>query len=283
MQFYFQTISKIETHIKSLEKLEYDMLQKVFNMFVDIPKNVAINIPGIRNPSSLPHLKRVRQKIKNKLKVAKTQLLEYQQKTSNKYNTPSIKSDMLMSTVKMVKYDSQTTQKSNSNNSNFLLTEKLCDKNKNNMKLSNLKQDCNKFNINKTNTISNTNTNCNDIFYNILDNGCISETQNEINKSKKCINLQTKKLYSSMTHDRLEKLTSTVTSSSTNSKENNEICCHQKSNISLNIVNQRSSSTQIMNMCKSLNITVEGKCLEYLYNSKMYYILLLIFQYSNKL
>lgn len=70
----FQTSEKLENHIKSLEKLEYDMLQKVFNMFVDIPENLALSIPGLRDPSSLPHLKRVRQKIKNKLKFARAQL-----------------------------------------------------------------------------------------------------------------------------------------------------------------------------------------------------------------
>jgi len=50
------------------------MLQKVFNMFVNIPEKLAINIPGLRDPSSLPHLKKVQQKIKNKLKIAKAQL-----------------------------------------------------------------------------------------------------------------------------------------------------------------------------------------------------------------
>lgn len=75
----FQTTEKLENHIKSLEKLEYDMLQKVFNMFVDIPENLALNIPGLRDPSSIPHLKRVRQKIKNKLKFARAQLKNNQE------------------------------------------------------------------------------------------------------------------------------------------------------------------------------------------------------------
>lgn len=74
----FQTVEKLETHIKNLEKIEYDMLQKVFNMFVNIPEELAINIPGLRDPSSLPHFKKVRQKIKNKLKIAKSQLKNQQ-------------------------------------------------------------------------------------------------------------------------------------------------------------------------------------------------------------
>ncbi|XP_050061310.1 recQ-like DNA helicase Blm isoform X2 [Aphis gossypii] len=80
------TIPKLEAHIKSLEKIEYEMLQKVFNMFVNIPEKLAINIPGLRDPSSLPHLKKVRQKIKNKLRVAKAQL-KSQQKIPNIENS----------------------------------------------------------------------------------------------------------------------------------------------------------------------------------------------------
>lgn len=62
------------------------MLQKVFNMFVNIPEKLAINIPGLRDPSSLPHLKKVRQKIKNKLRIAKAQL-KSQQKILNIENS----------------------------------------------------------------------------------------------------------------------------------------------------------------------------------------------------
>jgi len=69
MDNLFQSVAKLEAHIKSLEKIEYEMLQKVFNMFVNIPEKLAINIPGLRDPSSLPHLQKVRQKIKNKLKL----------------------------------------------------------------------------------------------------------------------------------------------------------------------------------------------------------------------
>jgi len=81
MDNFFQTVAKLEAHIKSLEKIEYGMLEKVFNMFVNIPEKLAINIPGLRDPSSLPHLQKVRQKIKNKLKVAKAQLKSQQRMT----------------------------------------------------------------------------------------------------------------------------------------------------------------------------------------------------------
>lgn len=70
------------------------MLEKVFNMFVDIPTSLAINIPGLRDASSLPHLKKVRQKIKNKLKIAKAQL-KYQQ-NSKKVENSSISNDIFL-------------------------------------------------------------------------------------------------------------------------------------------------------------------------------------------
>jgi len=94
----FQTVAKLEAHIKSLEKIEYEMLQKVFNMFVSIPEKLAINIPGLRDPSSLPHLKKVRQKIKNKLKVAKAQL-KNQQKMA-KVESSSVFDDIFVATDK---------------------------------------------------------------------------------------------------------------------------------------------------------------------------------------
>lgn len=70
------------------------MLEKVFNIFVDIPTSLAIKIPGLRDASSLPHIKKVRQKIKNKLKVAKAQL-KYQQ-NPKKVENSSVSSDIFL-------------------------------------------------------------------------------------------------------------------------------------------------------------------------------------------
>lgn len=81
MNNLFQAVAKLEAEIKRLEKMEYEMLQKVFNMFVNIPEKLAVNIPGLRDPSSLPHLQKVQQKIKKKLKVAKAQLKSQQKMT----------------------------------------------------------------------------------------------------------------------------------------------------------------------------------------------------------
>lgn len=88
MDNLFQTVAKLEAHIKRLEKIEYEMLQKVFNMFVNIPEELAINIPGLRDPSSLPNLQKVRLKIKNKLKIAKAQLKS--QLKITKVESPSV-------------------------------------------------------------------------------------------------------------------------------------------------------------------------------------------------
>ncbi|KAL4134912.1 hypothetical protein QTP88_006597 [Uroleucon formosanum] len=65
---------RLEAYIKSLENIEYEMLQKVFNMFVNLPEELAINIPGLRGPSSLSQLQEVQIKIKNQIKIAKAQL-----------------------------------------------------------------------------------------------------------------------------------------------------------------------------------------------------------------
>ncbi|XP_025419354.1 Bloom syndrome protein homolog isoform X2 [Sipha flava] len=113
---------KLEAHVKSLEKLEYDMLQKVFDMFVDIPENVAINIPGLRDPSSLPHFKKVRQKIKNKLKVARAQL-KSQQEIIKKENSLNVLNDTFISPDKNIK--EEKISKNISDNNDMLLDEKL--------------------------------------------------------------------------------------------------------------------------------------------------------------
>lgn len=193
------------------------MLHKVFNMFVDIPKEVAINIPGLRNPSSLPHLKKVRQKIKNKLKIAEAQL-KHQQEISKTLENSSIKNKTL--TV------------SDKTNSHLLLAEKLCNPNKNNIKSS-----C--FNFDKEQHHNN---------YLFDNSACVSETQNDINKSNQ-INLQPCKLLSSTSQTKLKKLTCTITSNA-NMKEIDEISYQNKSSINLKDIDQNFSNTQIINTSK---------------------------------
>jgi len=121
---FFQTITKLETHIKSLEKLEYEMLQKVFNIFVDIPESVAVNIPGLRDPSSLTNLKKVQQKIKNKLKVAKEQL-DCQRKVSKKVEMSLSTNDNVVVPDKKIKEVNRIPENILVNN-HMLLYEKSC-------------------------------------------------------------------------------------------------------------------------------------------------------------
>ncbi|XP_022180563.1 Bloom syndrome protein homolog isoform X1 [Myzus persicae] len=121
------TVAKLEAHIKSLEKIEYEMLQKVFNMFVSIPEKLAINIPGLRDPSSLPHLKKVRQKIKNKLKVAKAQL-KNQQKMP-KVECSSVFDDIFVATDKDESHVNRISENS-CDDIHIVNAEKLCFSNK---------------------------------------------------------------------------------------------------------------------------------------------------------
>lgn len=66
----------------SLKKLESDMLEQVFNIFLNIPDNILVSIPGIKSPSVVTELKRMRQKIKNKIKMGNNRL-------TNEYSKPS--------------------------------------------------------------------------------------------------------------------------------------------------------------------------------------------------
>ncbi|XP_050527385.1 recQ-like DNA helicase Blm isoform X2 [Daktulosphaira vitifoliae] len=67
-------IAHLKTDISNLEKIDYDILEKVFNIFTNLPESIAINIPGLRDATSISRIKKIRQKIKNKLNSAKIQL-----------------------------------------------------------------------------------------------------------------------------------------------------------------------------------------------------------------
>jgi len=51
------------------------MLEQVYNIILNIPDYIVASIPSLKNPSVLAELKRMRQKIKNKIKIGKTRLL----------------------------------------------------------------------------------------------------------------------------------------------------------------------------------------------------------------
>lgn len=145
------------------------MLQKVFNMFVDIPENVAIKIPGLRDPSSLPHLKRVRQKIKNKLKLARSQL-KYKQEVSKKLENSFTSNDISTVSDTEIKNIERTTKnivKSNpiSLNENYSSTfsnpesfpNLKCETNKLNKKINKIETQHKSMNKNTVCTITSSN------------------------------------------------------------------------------------------------------------------------------
>lgn len=75
-------ITNLDSHLISLKKLESDMLEQVFNIVLNIPATILVSIPSIKSPSVVTELKRMRQKIKNKIKMGTTRL-------TNEYSKPS--------------------------------------------------------------------------------------------------------------------------------------------------------------------------------------------------
>lgn len=61
------------------------MLENVYNIILSIPDTVVVSIPSLKNPSVLTRLKRMRQKIKNKIKIGEKRLI-------NEYSEPSTSS-----------------------------------------------------------------------------------------------------------------------------------------------------------------------------------------------
>lgn len=62
------------------------MLEQVYSVILNIPDTVIMSIPSLKSPSVLTELKRLRQKIKNKIKIGKTRLM-------NDYSKPSTSSN----------------------------------------------------------------------------------------------------------------------------------------------------------------------------------------------
>lgn len=58
-----------------LKQLELDMLEQIYNIILTIPDTVVFSIPSIKSPLILSQLKRMRQKIKNKMKIGNTRLI----------------------------------------------------------------------------------------------------------------------------------------------------------------------------------------------------------------
>lgn len=89
--------TNLENHLIGLKQLESDMLEQVFNVFLNIPETIIVLIPGFKSSSVLTELKRMRQKIKNKIKIGETRLVNELSKASTSHSdfqmneTPSTK------------------------------------------------------------------------------------------------------------------------------------------------------------------------------------------------
>lgn len=66
----------------SLKKIESDILEHVYNMVLNIPDTVIVSIPSLGNPTVITHLKRMRQKIKNKIEIGEKRLVNEYSKSS---------------------------------------------------------------------------------------------------------------------------------------------------------------------------------------------------------
>lgn len=217
-----QEISELQSHIKGLEKLEYDILHKVFNMFVEIPENVAVSIPGLRHPSSLAQLKRVRLKIKNNIKVAKTKI-KYHQKVSKKVESSS---SILNENIDL----SDKERKCVNRNPENILTDTAY------VQLSDRKTECS--------------YNSDGCSYNqLINTDFVEKTQNE---NEVCEGSQIRSQSysgnstSSKTKSKFQKPSCTITSSNINSNENYNMNCNEKSTVISNLYDQKSTpSTQI--------------------------------------
>lgn len=81
-------MTDLENHLKSLKTIEMEMFEQVFNIVLNIPDNIVVSIPSLKSPVVVNELKRMRQKIKNKIKIGMTRL-KNDEEIMNEYSKPS--------------------------------------------------------------------------------------------------------------------------------------------------------------------------------------------------
>jgi len=232
------------------------MLEKVFNMYVDIPENVAINIPGLRNPSSLPHLKKVRQKIRNKLKLAKKQL-QNQQKISQKHEISLISNNSSLISQKELSYINKIPKNILDDNVMHQSYYKTSLNKNNETQLCNLESFSNlKPTINECDQPNYANLSCHNVEYSkkkLFDINGVNEIQNDENKTNEMLKIQSSpsNIIFPTIPSRLKKSTCTITSLNINSEENFKSGYYEKSDYNSNVSDEAStSSSQNMNTSK---------------------------------
>lgn len=96
----------------NLKKLESDMLEELYNLILNIPDTVIASIPSLKSPSVLMELKRMRQKLKNKMKVGEKRLMTAYSKPSTSSNNMVSESKSSTSFINVIdlstQYDNHT-------------------------------------------------------------------------------------------------------------------------------------------------------------------------------
>lgn len=104
-----------------LKKLELDMLEQVYNIILSIPDTIVFSIPSIKSPFVLTQLKRMRQKLKNKMKIGNTRLInEYHSVPSNSNNYGFGTHENKLRTSITNEFDNSTNYGTNSSNNSKL-------------------------------------------------------------------------------------------------------------------------------------------------------------------
>lgn len=105
-------IENLKKHLTSLKRLESDMLEELYNLILNIPDTIIASIPSLKSPSVLIELKRMRQKLKNKMKVGEKRLMIAYSKPSTSSNNMVPESKSITSFVNgvdlSIQYGKQT-------------------------------------------------------------------------------------------------------------------------------------------------------------------------------
>lgn len=198
-------------------------------MFVDIPPTLANSIPGLRDSTVLPRLKRVRQKITNKLKFARAQLKH--QKQIPKVDDSSFLNNVNFISNKETKQMNRIPNNIINDNNCMLLSEKYNQStsliNNNLTKSSNLQPLFNVIQIpenenNKSDRVAFNNINCN--YDRHKNNNSDDKISNDEKKSSQS-HVQYNDLLSSKPQFVFENPQCTTPTLNLNSKKNDKIGC----------------------------------------------------------
>lgn len=167
------------------------MLEQVYNAILNIPETVIVSIPGLKSPSVLTELKRMRQKIKNKIKLGETRLVNELSKPSTSDNkicnsnstnygsdcTNSFKLNTFYNQTNIYNDNNTTTNKWFDNQSDFHMNT-----------ISSIKPTSNNSNIYSRERLS-----INELNYFVNDNNFDSFSISDVQKSTQCSSVNNNK------------------------------------------------------------------------------------------